>query len=653
MPKAPTLTDMLLQRNDATDRVQAASRNKGPARAAHKQAARTEFIPEQQAPPTRETPAREARTAAPKPFHERVKESQARMSRKDHAFFNQHARQADQARNDQAARSQDAAASQRAAADARTGKVSDRKEAPKARETASGWAPKESRPMELENASAPASRETAVEDGWDGARDPAEGMDYDALQARLEELGIAASPEQLRDPAFLAEMLWMIDGLPAAILPFEATPAEGEAPVAGLPAGPAAAVASGPADPDAASAAPPLEAGTARTGEAAVPGTRTPAMAADPAVADRNALQAGPALAQALPEEAEGSGETTDWAAVAEPEREEIAALIRGKLGMLADKPEFRGGPDADRRAAAPALPDAIQMARAGTGFHPAPASAPAADIALADPDRLRVLQAAGLAAPESRPAAAPGEPGLDRDNLPDEDGDGYEDLLPGALETDKDGADGKQSPSDLPGRNPSNPQGAAAEPFGPKDGPALKDAPSAHFQAAVDLARGPDARASEAKAPPPHQPTSLEQTVLAQIARKLSALGSRGTEEIRIQLEPEHLGKVRIALDMRDGGLTARIAVESDSVRQMVDANLASLKESLESQGIKLNGMEVSVEQRHSSLFNPDGSNAREFFQRRGQGRDGNPDAGDARDGSADAETGRRLGYNTMEFIA
>jgi flagellar hook-length control protein FliK len=142
------------------------------------------------------------------------------------------------------------------------------------------------------------------------------------------------------------------------------------------------------------------------------------------------------------------------------------------------------------------------------------------------------------------------------------------------------------------------------------------------------------------------------EQTVLAQIARKMSALGLRGTEEIRIQLEPEHLGRIRIALEMRDGGLTARIAVENESVRQIVDANMAGLRTSLEEQGVKIQGMEVSVDQKHASLFNPDGSNAREFFRQRGQGgSDGGIEG--AQEDAAEPDTGRRMGYNTMEYIA
>jgi flagellar hook-length control protein FliK len=214
----------------------------------------------------------------------------------------------------------------------------------------------------------------------------------------------------------------------------------------------------------------------------------------------------------------------------------------------------------------------------------------------------------------------------------------------------DSDATAGKENPSDLLGRQ--NGQAASAE--APLRGEHASGREAATpFHASLEQVRASEARLAAAKPEHLHHArTAHEAEVMAQLARKLTALGNRGAEEIRIQLEPEHLGRVRIALERGEGGMNARIAVENDAVRQIVDSNLAGLKQSLEDQGIKLQNLDVSVEHRHASLFNPDGSNAREFFRRPGNGGGASQGVESAEE-AGEAETGRRLGYNTMEYIA
>jgi flagellar hook-length control protein FliK len=94
---------------------------------------------------------------------------------------------------------------------------------------------------------------------------------------------------------------------------------------------------------------------------------------------------------------------------------------------------------------------------------------------------------------------------------------------------------------------------------------------------------------------------------------------------------------------------------VESDHVRKQVEDGLASLKDALANQGIKLQGLEVSVDQRHGSLFNPDGSNAESFFHRQHRGGNGGNEAAQEVapfESAPETDTGRRWGYNTMEYI-
>lgn len=154
-----------------------------------------------------------------------------------------------------------------------------------------------------------------------------------------------------------------------------------------------------------------------------------------------------------------------------------------------------------------------------------------------------------------------------------------------------------------------------------------------------------------------PHQP-HIEKNILDQIAKKLNGSAHLNGEEISIQLDPENLGKVRVALGLKDGLMNAKIGVENEHVKKIVEENLQTLRDSLENQGIKIQGMEVNVEQRHSSLFNPDGSNSQMFFNRHGQNSNGENRNGNNSDLAPlelnpESETGRRLGFNTLEYIA
>jgi flagellar hook-length control protein FliK len=673
MPKI-SLTDMLFRNAEGTSRERAGENSRSASKPARR--ADGDFLPE----PRRAS--REGAPASAKSFKDRVAESRDRLERKDHSFFHQgaraDARPAERSREQakaadhkaQEADHRDAAEetrvakpvrnrnrqagkpeTDRAGTEGRDGARNDRAAAAGERNESSNvrpeekavrdadrldrnWASEEARPAGLD-ADAARAEGSAHQGDWEGDWDDSGMGGFDALQARLEELGIEATPEQLRDPAFLAEMLWMIDALPMASPLFEGAAPAGVGPekvMTGL-------------------------AGEGEGAEADLLAAAKAALAGDTAGAGEDApIRAGAAdSAPNAKAAADEVGEGFDWTAVSEPEREELAALIREKLGALADRAQFRAGPEAAGRPGDQSLPAAVQFARAGAEAPAAPVEAAPVDLALSDPDRLRVLQAglagrdlAGAAAQDSR--QAPLDFSLETDEGPDPEIPARN--LSGSAEAGGAEAEGDmEGQPNLAGRNAF--QNAAADTLAGKDGLAAKDSAAA-FHSTLDQARLQDARAAQRPAAPlPHQASPFEQTVMAQIARKMSAMGLRGTEEIRIQLEPEHLGRVRINLELRHGALTARIGVENESVRQIVDANIAGLREGLESQGLKLQGLEVSVEQRHSSLFNPDGSNAREFFERRG-GRGGSGDGAEAMAEEApETDTGRRLGYNTMEFIA
>lgn len=473
-------------------------------------------------------------------------------------------------------------------------------------------------------------------------------VDTKTLQTALKRLGIDATDQQLNDPAFLKQVLAMLQNMGAQAT---AAPVADAKPQGDAPSQAAGALAPAQSQPDALPAAP--ADGTAD------PIAQARAQVTSALLKDASGKQPGADAAQAGPADAQAASDGP------KPDLRQLEALLKDKLSALAKDPgqdqvQVNGParPVLDARAPVPG-PDAnahaFDIAAVPRGRE---AARPEIDASpLLDQDRLRVLQTAGthldkqardIAVAGDKPAAALGNTDVTSDG---ETG--------GPAITALSAAD-SESPEDkggnaLLGKDASQGSAAAA----PKDGAqGPKEAGPTFFQQAFEQIRGTDRvdGAAEPKGWMPQHASVPDQAVLSQIAHKLSALGSRSGDEIQIQLEPEHLGKVRISLEMKDDGLTARIGVENDEVRKVVDANLGNLRDTLENQGIKLQGLEVSVDQRHASLFNPDGSNAQEFFHRRGGSAPGGAQAGgdDAQiDLAPESDTGRRWGYNTMEYIA
>jgi len=106
---------------------------------------------------------------------------------------------------------------------------------------------------------------------------------------------------------------------------------------------------------------------------------------------------------------------------------------------------------------------------------------------------------------------------------------------------------------------------------------------------------------------------------LIKQVVEKFDILVDGGKSEARIQLKPKHLGELRIHLIMENGSMRAVLDTSSHHVKEILEANLQSLKQSLEDQGIQVGKFNVSVGQHreshgrglnHSRNNSPDGLN-------------------------------------------
>lgn len=111
--------------------------------------------------------------------------------------------------------------------------------------------------------------------------------------------------------------------------------------------------------------------------------------------------------------------------------------------------------------------------------------------------------------------------------------------------------------------------------------------------------------------------PTARE--VIAQIVQKAELLSTNKLSEVRIELKPEFLGRLTIKVMVEEGVVTARFIAENQQVKHMLESNLNTLRQNLESQGIRVERAEVSVQLNNGGMF--DGSEgSRQYLWEEGQ---------------------------------
>ncbi|MDD3267782.1 MAG: flagellar hook-length control protein FliK [Syntrophomonadaceae bacterium] len=104
---------------------------------------------------------------------------------------------------------------------------------------------------------------------------------------------------------------------------------------------------------------------------------------------------------------------------------------------------------------------------------------------------------------------------------------------------------------------------------------------------------------------------------VLDQIVKKAEMMVKLNSSEMKIQLQPEFLGKMTIKISVEEGLVTARFITDSHQVKQMLDSNLNTLKQTLEAQGIRVEKTEVNVQLNNGGMFDGSGQNSQESWQR------------------------------------
>jgi flagellar hook-length control protein FliK len=85
-------------------------------------------------------------------------------------------------------------------------------------------------------------------------------------------------------------------------------------------------------------------------------------------------------------------------------------------------------------------------------------------------------------------------------------------------------------------------------------------------------------------------------QDVLRQVQSGILTRLNQGGKQLTLELEPDSLGKVNVMLQVQGKDVRAVIRTDSDEVGKLLGDQIAAIKESLESQGFKVSGVEVQT---------------------------------------------------------
>jgi len=138
--------------------------------------------------------------------------------------------------------------------------------------------------------------------------------------------------------------------------------------------------------------------------------------------------------------------------------------------------------------------------------------------------------------------------------------------------------------------------------------------------------------------------PPDTARDVVDQVVKGLALKVQGELSEVRIRLEPESLGEVVVNMRMENGKLQAQIDVSQAGVKGVLDGNLGQLRQTLSTRGIEVQRLDVVFSGGSGARGSEGGQGER---QRRYGGRQ--PLAAEAVE---QYQTGRLLGYNTMEMV-
>ncbi len=100
------------------------------------------------------------------------------------------------------------------------------------------------------------------------------------------------------------------------------------------------------------------------------------------------------------------------------------------------------------------------------------------------------------------------------------------------------------------------------------------------------------------------YSPEQLWEQVISPAIEKARVILTDEKSEIVIDLKPESLGRLSLKIVTENGAVAARFTADSYQVKEVLEANMQALRDSLERQGLNVQGFSVSVRQEQERVF-------------------------------------------------
>ncbi|SEF57900.1 flagellar hook-length control protein FliK [Paenibacillus sp. UNC499MF] len=106
-------------------------------------------------------------------------------------------------------------------------------------------------------------------------------------------------------------------------------------------------------------------------------------------------------------------------------------------------------------------------------------------------------------------------------------------------------------------------------------------------------------------------------------MVKRMSLKMGNGFSEAKLSLRPQHLGTIDVVLTMQNGQLVAQFTADTALGKELLESQLAHLRQSLHSQGVQVDKMEVGQNTMSSTMFQDSRQqqSSQQFLQQRGGG--------------------------------
>jgi len=108
---------------------------------------------------------------------------------------------------------------------------------------------------------------------------------------------------------------------------------------------------------------------------------------------------------------------------------------------------------------------------------------------------------------------------------------------------------------------------------------------------------------------------SSYTSSLTAELAQRIQELHRQNRHELTLELQPEHLGRLRIRIGTDDHQVSTLISTESEQIKELLTRSSALLRQELASQGLVLEKLQIDVNSQataHGQPFDRHGAGAR-----------------------------------------